>query len=378
MILGASGLFDLGLGRALTVEVAARRNNDAGDDVYKIIASGIVALTVLGGSFAMLFAFFADELSGLINTSDVIRAELNLAFVIAAPAIVLVVVSSGITGALEAERRFDYSNLTRIVVGFGSIGGSTLVSVFDQSLPAMAIVLLATRLLSTGVGICLLRIAVPVTSWKVKPSARNIGEFVRSARWMTASNLLGPALRYGDRLVLSVLVSAELIAFYVTPYDLVTKVLILPGAVVSVLLPEFASASSDSSTLLRLLRKGVTLTVVSTLPILSIFAVFAHPAIGWWITPNFADSSTRVAQILCVGVFCNAIATLPFALLQGIGRADLVTKAHILELPFYLSALVIAASRSSIAGLAVVWAGRMAVDAMILYSLALWRLRAAR
>ncbi len=376
-ILGASGLFDLGLGRALTVAVAARRNDDASAHVHKIITSGLVVLAALGGLFAILLALFAENLSGLVNTNEAMRAELNMGVAIAAPAIFLIVVSSGITGVLEAEGRFSYSNVTRIAAGLGTIGGSTLVSVFYQSLPAMAVVLLVVRLTSTGLGICLLKLAVPTWSWKAGPTARDIGEFVRSARWMTASNLLGPALRYGDRFALSVLVSAELIAFYVIPYDLVTKVLILPGALVSVLLPEFASASGNSSSLLRLLRKGVTLTVVPTLPVLLIFFVFSHQAIGWWITPDFADASSLVTQILCVGVFFNAVATLPFAMLQGIGRADLVTKLHLIELPFYLSALVAAASSNGITGLAAVWAGRMAVDAIILFMLALGRIRAA-
>ncbi len=57
---------------------------------------------------------------------------------------------------------------------------------------------------------------------------------------MTVSNIVGPVLLYLGRFLLAVLVSVEAVAYFSTPYDVVTNLLIIPAALLNVFFPVFA------------------------------------------------------------------------------------------------------------------------------------------
>ncbi len=71
-------------------------------------------------------------------------------------------------------------------------------------------------------------------------------------------------------------------------------------------------------------------------PLALIIVGLAKEILVIWLGVEFAEQSYRVMQILTVGVLINGIANVPFALVQGAGRADLTAKINILELPLYL------------------------------------------
>src|SRR5207245_112880 len=73
-----------------------------------------------------------------------------------------------------------------------------------------------------------------------------------------------------------------------------------------------------------------------------------------------------VLQILAVGVFLNAMAYLPSAFVQAVGRPDLTAKLHLLELPFYMPLLWFAAIRFGPSGVAGAWCLRVVVDLVLL------------
>jgi O-antigen/teichoic acid export membrane protein len=79
--------------------------------------------------------------------------------------------------------------------------------------------------------------------------------------------------------------------------------------------------------------------------------------------------STRVLQILSLGVLANGLAAIPFALIQGTGRADITGKLHLLELPFYLAAVWYLTVHYGIAGTAVAWLLRVVADCILLFLL---------
>jgi O-antigen/teichoic acid export membrane protein len=68
-------------------------------------------------------------------------------------------------------------------------------------------------------------------------------------------------------------------------------------------------------------------------------------------------------QWLAIGIFVNAVAQAPFAVVQGIGRPDITAKLHLAELPLYLAGMWWLAHRFGIAGVAVAWTARAALDA---------------
>ena len=98
--------------------------------------------------------------------------------------------------------------------------------------------------------------------------------------------------------------------------------------------------------------------------------VFGQNLLQVWLGPDFAAHSTRVLQILSLGVLANGLAAVPFALIQGKGHADITGKLHLMELPLYLATVWYLTVHYGIVGTAVAWLARVTVDCILLFAVA--------
>jgi O-antigen/teichoic acid export membrane protein len=85
-----------------------------------------------------------------------------------------------------------------------------------------------------------------------------------------------------------------------------------------------------------------------------------------WLGAEFARLSTHSLQLLAVGVTVNALAMVPFWLLQGLGRPDVCAKFHLAELVLYVPMLFVFLAWWGITGAAAAWAVRVTLDAALL------------
>lgn len=188
---------------------------------------------------------------------------------------------------------------------------------------------------------------------------------------MSVSNAVSPLMVYVDRFLIGNLLSIVAVAYYATPYEVATKLLIVPSALVGVLFPAFSTAmASDRSRGAMLYRRAVKYAGIFIFPISFLIIVFSQDMLQVWLGREFAVHSTRVLQILSVGVLANGLAMIPFALIQGTGRADITGKLHMLELPFYMFAVWYLTVHNGITGTAIAWLLRVTVDCILLFILA--------
>jgi O-antigen/teichoic acid export membrane protein len=171
-----------------------------------------------------------------------------------------------------------------------------------------------------------------------------------------------------DRFMIGALVSAAAIAYYATPYEAVTKLLLIPGALIGVLFPAFsASFLTNPNFTKKLSLKAVKYSFIFLYPVVLLIITFAHEGMSLWLGKNFAENSSLILQLLAAGVLFNGLAYIPFTYLQGIGRADITAKVNLIELPFYFFAMWFAIKYIGINGAALVWLLRMMIDALILF-----------
>lgn len=188
---------------------------------------------------------------------------------------------------------------------------------------------------------------------------------------MTVTNVIGPLMLLFDRFFISALVSVAAVAYYATPYEVVTKFLLLPSAIMGVMFPAFsASFEQDSQRAEVLFRRSVKSLLLVLFPLMLCTVALAQDGLKLWLGPEFAQHSFRVLQLLAVGVFLNSLAQVPFALLQGVGRPDVTAKLHLIELPVYLGLLWWLIGTRGIEGAAIAWSARVTVDAFFLFELA--------
>jgi O-antigen/teichoic acid export membrane protein len=161
------------------------------------------------------------------------------------------------------------------------------------------------------------------------------------------------------------------VTHYVTPFELVTKLLIIPTAVVSAAFPVFAGAHSTNPGRLReLYARSQRAVVVLIFPVVLVTIALAHEGLAIWLRGALPPESATVLQWLAAGMFINSIAYTPFVALQGAGRADLIAKLHVAELPIYAALIWYLAHAMGLVGVAVAWTLRVAIDSSVLVILA--------
>jgi len=369
MVVGYFSLFDFGLGRALTKLVAEKLGAGQDDEIPRLIRTAMLLMLVLGLLGAMSLAASSPWLVfGVLKIPVSIQQETLLAFYLLAVSVPVVICTTGLRGVLEAYQCFGQINMVRAPLGVFTFLGPLLVLPFSNSLVPVVTVLVAVRLLSGCVYAVLCWRTVPAVwdSWRVQKSM--IGSLVSFGGWMTVTNIVGPMLVYLDRFIIGVLISVTAVAYYTTPYEVVTKLSIIPAALMRVMFPAFSTAMvQDKSRAALLCCRAVNYVFLALFPIVIVIVLFAHEGLALWIGEEFAVSSTSVLQLLAVGIFFNSLATVPFGLIQGAGRPDITAKLHLLELPFYLLLLWWLINTHGIVGAAISWSVRGGIDTVFLF-----------
>lgn len=184
---------------------------------------------------------------------------------------------------------------------------------------------------------------------------------------MTVSNVIGPLILYLDRFIIGSLLSVAAVAYYSTPFDVLIRLTMIPGAMASVLFPAFAITWERSRDLaVHRLRQGIRFTLVVIFPAIFVFFAFAPELLRIWLGVEFARASSSAARLLAVGVLLNCLAQIPFTLLQAAGKSSFTAKTHFLELGVQLVAVFPLIHLFGIVGAAAGFALRSAADLLIL------------
>lgn len=369
MLIGYFSLFDLGIGRAMTQLIAEKLAKDAQAALAPLIWTGLAAMALLGiGASGAIVALSDWAIYSGLNIPEDLHGEARLGLMLLAPAIPLTVLATGLRGILEARQQFRATNLVRIPLGVLMYAGPLCILPWSNTLPAIVGVLLLVRLLTVMALYALWRqSAGPIGPFTF--SRPVLAGLMQSGGWMTVSNIISPVMVQADRFVIGSMLSMAAVAYYATPFEIATKMLLIPAAISGVAFPAFARllAQKDAGGAQTLYWRSILLVSLGLLPAVALGALFAGDILRIWLHASFPPDSTLVFRILLAGVLLNGLAHIPFAYLQGAGRADITAKIHFLELPLYLLALFFAVPRFGIAGAAAVWTLRVALDALLMH-----------
>lgn len=372
MVVGYFSLFDLGIGRALTKLVAEKLGNGQGNEVPSLIWTALLLMTVLGVLGAVVVAVISPWLVGdVLNIPLELKSETLIAFYLLAASVPVVISSTSLRGVLEAHQRFGLVNVVRIPLGIFTFLGPVVVLPFSNSLVPVVAVLVSARLVSWFAYIVLCMRVEPDLRHSISINRVMVKPLISFGGWMTVSNVVSPLMVYLDRFLIGAVLSMVAVSYYATPYEVVTRLLIIPGAIMGVMFPAFAATFvQNRDRAAHLFVRVVNYIFLILFPVVLIIVTFAYEGLNLWLGSDFANNSCLVLQFLAVGVFINSLANVPFGLVQSVGRPDLTAKLHLVELPFYLLALWWLLDVYGIVGVAVAWVLRVAVDAIILYIMA--------
>lgn len=371
VVLGYFSIFDLGIGRALTLAVAERRARADIAGLNGWVSTGWLLTALLGLLGALVLVLATGPLSGVISQGEpAMRGDARQALLAIAVALPFVTTTAAMRGVLESFDRFDITSAIRIGMGFVTYLGPLVVLRFASGLVAVVWFLVAARILAWFVHLVGMLQAVPPRAQSpIKPARAALRPLLVSGGWMSVSNIVSPLLSYLDRFVVAYLVGAAMVAYYTTPYEAISRLTMIPEALLGVLFPALGAAmATDRSRVQTLYSQSVRVLVAVMLPIAAVFIGLAEPMLAVWINPKFAAQSSAVWQWLTLGVAVNCIARVTFTLIQSQGRADITAKLHLVELPCFLVLLFWLTREYGVSGAAAAWCARASVD----FALLLW------
>lgn len=368
-VIGYASLFDLGLGRALTQLVAKKLEGDDHRDLPALAWTSLLLLLLLG-----VLGMAAIELISpwLVNHAfkipEGLRRETIRCFYLLSLSLPVVFTTAGLRGLLEAHQRFALINGLRIPMGVFSFGSPLLPLLFSHSLVPVVAILVVGRVLACIAHLLACLRVLPELRHPIVWRSAAAGPLLSFGGWMTVSNLVNPLMVMLDRFLIGALVSVAAVTYYATPYEVVTRLLFIPSAVMGVMFPAFSSSFAVRRDWTAILySRSVKYLFLLLFPVVLLSIGLAREGLSLWLGRDFAQHSVRVLQWLAAGVFVNSLAQVPFAFLQGMGRPDLTAKLHLLEFPCYLLTLGWLVSTRGIEGAAITWAGRAALDGFCLF-----------
>jgi O-antigen/teichoic acid export membrane protein len=371
-LIGYASLFDLGLGRALTQLVAKKLGAGEDQQVPALVWTSLILMLLLGFAGAVVAVAVSPWLvHRVLNIPSSLQRETLYSFYLVGLSIPVIISTAALRGYLEAQQRFDLINALRVPMGVFTFVGPLLVLPFSKSLFPIVAVLIAGRLIAWVAHFLLCVRVTPALGHGIAWRREVAGPLVRLGGWMTVTNIVAPLLVTFDRFLIGALLSISAVAYYATPYEVVTKLWLFSGALVGVMFPAFSASSiQDRNRMALLFGRSVKYVLLVLFPVVLLIVVLAQDGLRIWLGTEFAHHSVHVLQWLAVGVLINSIAQVAAALVQGVGKPELTAKLHLIELPLYMALLWWLTKTHGIEGAAIAWTARAAFDALFLFILA--------
>jgi len=365
LVIGYFGLSDLGLGTATANTVAQmgpddvdRRSATVWTAVTISVALGFVGSIVLIGVSWFLF-------STVLSLPDGLRAEARDAIPLLAACIPLLTVWSVSLGALNGQERFVAFNMLETVrlialqlvpLAFAYWWGPELVWIAAGFLLA----LLISTLCSFAATV---ELVLAPSRW-ARPRRALAGPLLHFGKWVSVTGVVGPILAVGDRLVIGAVRGPIAVTVFSIPYNLASRLLVVPFSLIRVAFPRFSSMGAEDSRALG--ASALAVLGLVTAPFAVFGATVASPFLEWWIGGDIANDAAPVAAILFAGIWVNGLGYVPYSLLQAQGRPDVPARYHMLELVPFLIVLAIGVHFAGPLGAAFAWSGRVLVDSALL------------
>lgn len=372
--LSYAALLDFGLGRSLTRMVAA---SDAGEaiaaPITAFVSTAFMLLTLVGGVVGVAGAVLAPwyvmhvlHVSAPLQTDAVVSAVL---FALTVPAITAASVPRAV---LEARQQFRDVNLVRLPVSVATFAVPLLLLPFTASLTVIAITIAMVRVWALWRYRVLARRSLAADT-QHRAARVHVQPLLRAGAWMTVSNVLSPLMTVADRFVIASMISVSAVALYAVPWEAVTKLFIVPGALTMVTFPAITkAATADRDQLVPLHSASIRLLTLIVVPACAVACLLAPWLLRLAGGVAYTGASVDVLRILSVGVAANCIAAVPFTLLQATGRARWTATLHLLEIVPFALLLWFAIGRWGIVGAAIAWTFRTVADAALMA----WRAQA--
>jgi O-antigen/teichoic acid export membrane protein len=369
VILGYLALLDFGLSRATTKFVAefiAKKRVESLNSTIWTAMIVSVGLGVVGG--LLLLAAIPFLVENLLQIPEEFVEQTKNSFILFSYALPFILLSTSLKGMLGATQRFDLVNLVHVPVSALNFVFPALSLPLGLSLSSVILCIALTRIAGAVIYFLICLKVLPIQLSKPTIEYRVFRKLIRYGGWITVSGVISPLLVYLDRFFIGSVLSMENVTFYSAPYEAITRLRIIPIAIMTTFFPEFSVVSSQNKRRTEMLFcRSLKFVIILNGFIAVLLFYFAKDILQLWLGGEFAETSTVLFKIFTVGIVVNSLAYIPFTLFQGAGRPDIPAKFHMIEFPIYVFFLWLLIKKYEIKGVAIAWMGRVSLDFLLHY-----------
>jgi O-antigen/teichoic acid export membrane protein len=375
MVLANFGWLDFGFSRASARYVSQELARGRHDDAALWTVTAVVSQAFLGGLGAILIWYFAPFIVDHIHVQKEHRELVILTLKLFAFSIPIDFANRSITGVMQAGQRFDWVNglslfstlSTFAVYGIGILKGADFKAVVYGLFILRVVNLLAsywgaTKVLSALRSLSYLE-GLTVSYWS------RAAVLFRYGLWVASAAVVGPLLLFFDQWMISVLVGVSLLPYYTIPSNLLWRMGLFPTSLTTTLFPAFSAleAKTDWARIENYFVRAHRYLLTAIIPILFVLFVWGGEILRIWIGSAFAAQATLPLRLLVFGFVIGLLAPLSGALLEAVGRPDMLVKVYLIELPFNIVVVWSLTKYFGIGGAAFSYTVRTAIETIILW-----------
>lgn len=331
-------MFDLGLSRATVKFTAEYLNPDKIHRLPGLIGTALTLQLLLGLAGALLAAALVPvSVDHFFKMPPMWVGQTRTSLFMLCSVIPILLCGNALRGVLEAAQRFDLINYVKVPASTSFYVLAVLAVAFHASVSGVVLLAVLCRA-GSGVAYLILCLRLfPQLRKKLSFSREEVRPLVSFSRWVMVSNTAGPMFAYMERFIIATVLSVSMVSFYALPFELVSKILILPSSIVPALFPFFSYHGAGR----RSIVSGASARAFKYLlffmtPAAVVFVIFARPILQLWVGPDFAARSTVVLQLLAIAFFLNAFAQIPYTSVQALGRPDQKAILDAIALPTFV------------------------------------------
>ena len=377
MLLGYFSIFDLGLSRATVKFVAENLSPERIHKVPELVWTSLSLLVALGSIGGILAAVFVPvSVTHLFKMPPSLAGEARIALFILCASMPIMLGNDALRGVLEASQRFDLVNCVKVPASVLFYLVAVMVIPLGVHVAGIVSLMVAIRLVSAFFYLYFCLRVIPGLRSNFRISRASFGPLATFGGWIMISNVTAPLFGYLERFMIASLLSVSMLTFYSAPYELVSKLLIFPMAIVPSLFPYFSLHGSNRvSEVSDVTSRTLKYLFLVLTPPAAVFIFFARDIMSLWLGPQFAAQSTLVLQIVTLAFFLSAFAIIPFTSVQALGRPALKAILDLITIPVYIAVAWSLMRRAGIDGAALAKLLVTVSDVFFLYIFA-FRLKA--
>jgi O-antigen/teichoic acid export membrane protein len=370
VVIGYLAFLDIGVNRAATKFVSQYLAQRDDDSMRLVVRTAFVANLTLGLIGGLGITMASPYLIHLFKVSPEFESQARLTFYTVALAVPVLLVQGIFRAVLSSYQRFAWINCVNALAITVQWGMAVLLAWKGFGVATVVFITVIARILATCAYAVVLFKLIPRIQW-TKSFAHTgvLPQLLRFGSWVSVSQVVGPVLIYLDRMLIASFVSLAAVTLYTVPYEVMTRLRVIPSSLMSTLYPAFSERGLEGQqrNLHRLFERSVHYLLLLLLPGIIFLLVFGSDVLTLWMGQSFARQTVTVLEILALGVLANGVAFVPYNILQAVGRPDLTGKFHLLELPPYIALCLLIIPRWGITGAALASTLRLALDAGLLF-----------